>query len=618
MTEPRTRKRLALFVFLLLVVGSLVVALWQYHQMVLSVYDGASASVYRRMIRPFSGPYETLGQRPVRVALMDAAGSDGAAESGEELIRQWKRFLNEQGFGVRRVGAPVSRTDLRGFNVVVVPGTAALSDAQLQLIKDFVADGNGVIMSWATGTRDHEGAWRDPWFLRHVAGIELDMSLAEEPAESRMTVMFDAQSPLVTGIEPGHILSLTRFDRPLTARIIESRARVAGGYVTQPPAAWAARAARRNSQPLSTRATIVHGDYLKGRFVWIGFSIASSTPAPDQQAVFRKVLRNAVLWATRQPMVEKPDWPEGVDSAFSVAWRIRRAEDVDDRLPALAHAYRIPLTSYVTPDFLRDHDDVTRHLAASGPVALWLADDDWAPAGDPPSLPALRAWRQQLAAYQGEAPAGCLIGAGAGDEWFERLVEAGFDYVTRMDAAHGLPRLLREYRRIPVLVRAHELWEMPDMPVEMVPGGSTALLPLFDAAHQAGGLLHLSLPAGRIDEAQLEALDDLFTRVRRRRVWVAHAPEILDYYRIWGHLRVSADYPTPNRYVVQVSNTGTRPARDFKALVHLASSHRNLEVTPTTLGTPPVFPVTEDGFTWRFDVSRIPPGKNFVYHLYRD
>ncbi len=599
-----------------MVVSVLVIALWQYHQMVVAVYDGASASVYRRMLRPFSSAPDTIGQRPIRIALLQSVTSDGEPAVGDGLVRQWEQVLTQQGFGVRRIAAVQSRADLAGFNLVIVPGAVGLSDTELTMIKDFVARGNGVIMSWAAGTRDQAGGWREPWLLRHIAGIELDMSATDDESERPMTVEFDAQSPFATGLEPGVDLSLTRFDRPLTARVLESRTRVAGAR-GDAFTSWREYDEQRRPRPMRERAMIVHGDYLAGRFAWMGFTVASGTAAPEQQAAFQQVIRNAVVWTTRQPITVKPHWPETVGSAFTLAWRISRAEDVDDRLPALARAYRIPLTSYVAPDMLRESGELVRSLATTGPVALLLSADSSGAAGAPPSLTALRSWREQLAAVNRGAPIGCLIGIEAGTEWLDRLVEAGYDYVARPDSAHGLPRLLRTHRRVPVFVRVHELWEFPDTPIEVGPTDSTSLLRLFDSSYETGALLHLSLSSARIDDAVLQALDDLFARIRRRRVWTAHTADVLDFYRVWGHLRVSSDYPTPHRYVVQVSNTGTRPADDFNVMIRLASAHRTLDITPTTLGTPAVHAVTEDGITWRFDIPRIPAGKNFIYHVYR-
>ncbi len=616
MAELRSRKRLTLFFFFLMVIAVLVVALWQYHQMVVAVYDGASASVYRRMLRPFSSDFDSIGQHPIRIALLQAVPSDGEPAVGDGLVNQWEEMLTQQGFIVRRVATVQSRADLAGFNLVIVPGAVGLSDTELALIKDFVARGNGVIMSWAAGTRDKAGDWRDPWFLRHVAGIEVDMSVTDDETDGPMTVEFDAQSPFATGLEPGALLSVTRFDRPLTARVLESRTRVAG-VRGENFASWREYDERLRPRPMRKRALIVHGDYLAGRFAWMGFTISSGSAAPEQQAAFQQVIRNAVVWTTRQPITVKPHWPETIGSAFTMAWRISSAEDVDDRLPALARAYRIPLTSYVTPDMLRESGESVRSLATIGPVALLLSEDLSVRAGAPPSLAVLRTWREQLAEVNRGAPNGCLIGFDTDSEWMDRLVEAGYDYVARPDSAHGLPRLLRTHRRVPVLVRAHELWEFPDTPIEAGPTDATALLRLFEASHETGALLHLSLSAAQIDDAVLQDLDDLFARIRRRRVWTAHAADVLDFYRVWGHLRVSSDYPTPHRYVVQVSNTGTRTASDFNVMIRLASPHRTLDISPTTLGTPAVHAVTEDGITWRFEIPRIPAGKNFIYHVYR-
>jgi len=607
--------------------GLFSAALWQYHQMVVAIYDGATTSFYRRLFRPFRPPPEEADHHPVRIALMQRLpelAEDGvSAESYEGQISLWERMLSRQGFGVRRIREVRTPSDLIEFNLLVLPSVTALSATEQDVIKSYLARGGSAILSWAVGTRNAEGQWRPPDFLREIAGIDLGNPVPESETPGRTHISINPRSPLSFGMESGFTLDLMRFDQPLAAFVREPRTKVAAVWTEE------ARTAAATSFGVSwrtDRTVIAHGDYLDGRFVWLGFTISAAAPEPQQQRAFEMLMRNAVVWATRQPVAFKPNWPDEYSSALTLAWSLNDPSDYDERLPELAASHGISLTSYVSPAFMDAAPDKVRSLARHGPVGLLFRDFSFSEEGEVPTRSALEHWRRRVTSFNQTRYAGCrIVGSVVEPGWLDTLASAGFDYVASATSVYGLPHIVRTHRSIPILVRAHELWMVPDFEMSGAAlsanaprGGGRDLDSLFDHIHSRGGMLHLSVPTDLITGEAINELDRFLARVQRYRVWIAGSDRVMDFYRLWGHVRVFTDYPTPSRYVVQVNNSGTRRASDLTVFIRLPEPQSSPPaITPTTLGTPPVHAVSEDLQTWRFEIDGIDAGKTFIYHVHR-
>lgn len=626
--RARTRKRLGFLLFILMVVGVLSIALWQYHQMIVGVYDGATASVYRRMLSPFrDAPGEGLGHRPIRVALLrsdvTAAAMGAEAHGLDGLAQAWERFLTGERIPHRRIARLTDDGVLDDFNVLVMPAASALRDSEFEAIRRFLRRGNGVVMTWATGTRDEENRWRRFSLLQQVAGLELKGAVPGDP-DATASVLIDSRSPLAVGISPGFVLSLHRYDQPQFAAVREDRTRVTG--------AWSADA-RLEPHRLATppfqgdRAVIANGEYLGGRFVWLGFTLSSIVETTEQRDAAHHLLRNALAWSSRQAMAYRPAWPEDVRSAFSLSWRIRHASDVDERLLALVSNYRMPLSSFLAEDVISEHPELVRRLATLGEVGLLHEVDSTREDAPAPPPERLRRLHRALAEAAQNGPVGySMHEQKLSSAWLEAILRAGFRYVSGTRYDHLMPTVVRTYRPVPVFTRSRELWMLPETAYTRAGGGmasnprgnSGGMLDLFHIVHSLGGYYNLSLAAEQVDTPLLQQLDEVLAAVKRERVWTASMREITEYYRVWGHVKVSTDYPTPNRTAIQISNTGVEPVRNLRVYVQLSDAKRQMDLQPTTLGTPPVQPVTGDGRLWHFDIPRLPPGKNFMYHLYRE
>jgi len=336
-----------------------------------------------------------------------------------------------------------------------------------------------------------------------------------------------------------------------------------------------------------------------------------------------QLTRQAIAWVAQQAIAYKNPWSENMAGALALSWSLARADDFDERLPQLAGQYRLPLTTFVAPSLLEEAPDLVRRLAAMGTVALWAGE-----AGgpmDPPSQEVLIRWREQIERATGGQPVGVRLSPRtASDAWLEALVRSGYAFLSSPEYRHLLPQVIRTHRAMPIFARERELWLIPELTpadLEDAKRGSAQGEDSFERAMEAvamdEGLLHLSLAPGQVDSMMLNRLDALFSHAKRSHIWATDVASILEFYRVWGHLRVSTDYPTPNRTAIQISNTGARHSGDLSVFIRMSQRMESPDIRPTTLGSPPVHPFTQDGLTWRFDLARIPPGKNYLYHLYR-
>ncbi len=620
----RTRGRWAALFFLLVVVITLTVAIWQYHQMIVAIYDGASASVYRRMMRPFASGSDSIGQKPVRIALWhaEAAGEVLGAppRAFDEWVRQWEHFFARERFSYRRItGAALDVGALAEFNVLVLPTAVAMSNSEIEAVKRFLQRGNGVVMMWATGTRMETGAWRSASLLQQVGGLEITGPVPESDRAGVSSIAMSGRSPLTLGLPPGLVISVARYDEPLAARIREPRVEAVGAWIRA--SRWSPQS-RLSMEDQRDRAVIAYGDYLGGRFVWFGFPLGAAA-RPDQAQAMDLLTRQAVAWAARQPIAYKMFWPENISGVFTLSWSLNHPDEFDERLPALAGQYRLPLTSFVSPRLVEEAPELVRRLANFGPVGLWEVDGD--EVRQPPSIETLIRWREQIERLVGSRNVGARLSVPVvPDQWLDALVRAGYAYLSGTDYRHLLPQVVRTNRPLPVFARERELWLMPEMPLPDLEASVQSSRPLeygieaaVDAIAMEGGLLNLSLMAAQVDSTTMKRLDVILTRAKRARIWATDIVSVLEFYRVWGHLRVSTDYPTPNRSAIQISNTGTRYSGDLAVYILLARQAETVNITPTTLGSPSAHAFTADGITWRFDIARIPPGKNYLYHLYR-
>lgn len=599
-TQARNRRRGAFFLFLVLALVMMVAAIWQYHQMLVSIYDRAAEDVYRRL---FGRGGERRALMPLRVALFASPDLLAPEEQGPhyaQLIHAWERYLQRQDVGFRTLSEIPDAETSDQFDLLILPATSQMSDGQIEAVKEFLRRGKGLLMTWAAGTRDGAGAWRRYSLLHVVGGLEFTGVVAGED-ESYARLMLSARSPVSEGLPPGFRVRVRRRDQPVAVLARESRTH-AVGYWTEDA---------RPDAPVG----LAHGHYFDGRFVWIGCTIASAADEYEHQEAFFTLFRNAIIWAGGQPVASKPLWPKDLTGAFSLSQRIEHPGDINDTVLQLARRHHIPLSTFLSVNLL---DSLTaedwERLRAAGSVAL-VADREAGERRD--RVDGLRRARQRASEKLGREVVGFRSSDGTVDDpLLDDLSRAGFQYVAATDADRLAPYIVRSYRPVPLLTRPRELWLIPE---QTVADGADrdGLLDLHDQVRAHGGYAAMSVRPAEMTDDALRAWDALLARVRRERVWIASMDEIAGYGRRWGHIRLATRYVSPTVTRLTVSNTGRESVEDVPIQMDMDRSYRRVEFRPTTLGSPPVIPVAVDETRWRVTIPAMRAGKNYSYNISR-
>lgn len=615
--SSKGNRRVGFFIFLMVSQVLLVTALWQYHQVLVALYDDAVSQLYGRITGQAPSRDDLFG-KSVRAAIYQPVtdASDPTFAHQDALVRVWGEYLDAEAFGYRVLSSIQHPNDLARYHVLILPSITQMSDAEIDSVKAFARNGGGVLMGWATGTRDEEGRWRTDSLLNHMAGI----TMGDEPVETEeniSTLLLSSRASLNAGLPPQFHLKVRRYDRPLSGWIREPRTHSAGTWLV--PNKGGAAETVPDLVP-TAHSGIVYGEYLSGRFVWFGFTVASAVNDPEQLNAFQTVLRNSLLWAGRQVQAFKAIWPQEKTSAFGVSVLVRTQADLDERIFSLARKHSLPLTLYVTESLMADPSIPWQDLSKQFELA-WL-DDDQEKEDNPDrsfreEVRRFRDTAQLLRRLNGDRRLGYRRADGTSDDRMsDALVRAGFTYYSASDAEHSIPEIVRSYHPIRLITRPRELWMLPEeghQDTSRIEPAAQA----YTLSRDVGGYLNLILDPAQCSNAFLEGLDLLLQRIKQDNVWAASAGEIADHARVWGHLKISPSYSSSSRVGIQISNSGLEPIRDVTFFIAMGRPVSALEIKPTTLGSPNLQGSRQDDLVWKLYLSSIPPGKNYAYYVRR-
>ncbi len=125
-------------------------------------------------------------QRNPRVAILNSAYTirayqtlnplDGrAAERVEASVESWRNFIMDPNLEIRH--REISDADLEegnlidNYDVLILPSSIALSNLQINQIKDFMGEGGNVLATWTPGLYDQNGNWRGWSFIEDIFGV---------------------------------------------------------------------------------------------------------------------------------------------------------------------------------------------------------------------------------------------------------------------------------------------------------------------------------------------------------------------------------------------------------------------------------------------------------------
>ena len=609
------------FLWLLLAVNVVLVAgIWQYHRLIVEVSDGAASDLYRSVLSPF-GRGERLGGQSLRVAMLQSEATAHAFGEWRDgyynLLSMWRQMMDREGFGYRTVTEVPRGADAEPFNLLLLPAASCLGHGDREAVKAFLRAGKGVLMTWATGTRDEYGQWVRYSLLHEVGGME--MTGAPPVSEDNIgTIMLSGGYPVTADLYPGLALNVTAYDQPITCHVREERTKVDGVWSDPGEPSYELHSVR-------DRAAVTHGTYMGGRFVWTGYTIGAGMNLPEQREAFHMLFKSAMLWAGHQVLAFKPVWPDDRMSVVSVTLNIHGPEDVDMRLLEMLRRYRVPVTSFVRAGALDEVPERMSALAAAGEIGLLGT-----PGADYEGRPAavmraeIEASRKRLRAASGMDPRGFRLpeGVAHGDAMLDALVRAGFAYVSSADFDRMVPRPMRRYRPVALLTRPRTLWKVPEMRYlgggRLPPNVDNAMLAHFSQILALGGHYCLSFRPSAVDSGFVERLGTLVAAVKREpQVAFMTAGDVTAFWEGWDHIKVATRNLSPARTSLKISNTWFEPVGNVVVNVEMPHVLRRLDIESMTLGTELPESMSSSGVRWRLRFGRLGAGKHVVYYLNR-
>lgn len=618
--EKKQNRRLS-FLWLLLIVNIvLIIGVWQYHRVIVEVSDGAATGFLSQVFGGRDdGSTGALGKKAIRIALFrseaTAVSFGDNVEGYENLLELWRRYLDREGFGYETVETVPSGEDADRFNLLILPATRCMSEKDRDAVKAFLRSGKGVVMTWATGIRNEYGQWERFSLLHEIGGMDIvdPPPIREEGNVS--TVLLSGGYPLTSSLYPGVSMNVTAYDEPLSCHVREDRVRVDGVWSNPDEPSYALHNVR-------DRAAVVHGNYLSGRFAWMGFTIGAAEPNSDSQVAFNSMLHNMILWAGHQVHAFKPAWPDGRMSMVSITQNIETPEDISAELLQMMRRYRVSMTSFVNPEVAREYPDLVQQLANIGEVGMLAPSADYNGQSLNEQKQLLSEGRHWIEKATGEPARGVRFPAGVeyGDRAINAVVRSGFLYISDSEFDRMVPKPIREYRPVPFVTRPRVLWHVPEMPYVSIRDDSgmanrNTMLAHYTQIISLGGYFCLSFRPSVADAELMNQLENLLTVIRRSGGQIDTISNVTKLWEGWDNIRIATRLLSPERASLKISNTGTKHVDDIVINVEMPYVQEELDLESMTLGTEMPDQISNSGVRWQLKLNRMGAGKNVVYYI---
>lgn len=537
---------------------------------VLAAALAAAGLAYRLMwlgvvtVEPLAPRVTCATPASLRVAIVHSEATARFLGSGavyDAHAGHWQKLARSLGAKAELIGDAGLEAGLDAYGVVVLPSVVCIGEQGRAGIRAFLAAGGGVIVTWATGTRDENAEWQGWDFLRELTGAD---SFQSRDAEAPWFVGFRARNPLAAGPPAGLRVQVASPDR------LEATALDVDAY-------WSDARLFPRSAALSpsVQGALLHRER-SGRVAWLGFHENAATG--DAAKLLETVLANSLAWVGRATRVEVEPWPAPHGSAVLLALDVdQSAENASYAAEALLRA-GAPGTFFYPSERVDDLRD-TPSIARAGELALQGRPFGAAQGFDRLSGLATaryRLWRSGVTVF-GLAHAdvdrdGLLAFGGTG---FHYYFVDGAEGSSVRPAAVTLTQSWGPLRRELALVR---LARTTDDDLHLSPLGLFGLEPEwvtrriladFDTVRGLGGLYVLSYHSQGLSSPEYApVLSRLVEEWRRNGAWVASAGEIAGWWTARGGLSVAVSPAgDPPR-------TGGKPPRTGALRVEVSSATR--------------------------------------------
>lgn len=283
-----------------------------------ATFDTRNAYIEKEVYR-YLKEYESLldGQLPVKDVgiyyskyTRDGLGSDNEANDGYGVfIKGAERNLLNHHIQYNFIpDLDFSPEKLKSLKVLVIPNGAWLSDGQLEIIKEYVKGGGGLIASYETSLYDEKGRRRPDFGFKELFG--LSFTGIKKDTSSDCYQLVREPYPVFDGMDIGKTsLIMNEGETLLCTLEKESKARAVCTYVpkiyNQPPEyAWI-------PDLVTEYPTVTVNEYGRGRVVYFA-NQTDKLCYTNGHEDFGQLFYNAVAWAADRTFTVITNAPESV------------------------------------------------------------------------------------------------------------------------------------------------------------------------------------------------------------------------------------------------------------------------------------------------------------------
>ena len=542
-----------------------------------------SVSVAKGQLLP-----DTLVPKSVRVAVLRSRATADFLRMGdtyESHAQYWRHLLERHGWSSDFISDDQLEQKLSDYRVLVLPAVTCLSQRQQEAILAFVRRGNGVVATWATGTRNERGSWLGWRFLQELTDADaFEISHLDPP----WYLSFGTASPMTVGIAAA------------TRAQVESTDRIAATAL-QVDAYWSDfRFFPADSKlPPSFLGAMLHKQGpQQGRVVWLGFH-ENSAVAADKD-VIDSVLANAIAWTAKQSLVAVDPWPAPYSSAVLLAMQLELAPANANYTADMLLQNHTEGSFFALSGDLRQNRDLLQTLDRAGEVGSHgrqLVPLDRM--GRLRSAYELLSSRLALERASGHNVSGFAPVYGALPlEALPLLRLARYRYfLAGAEGNSALPQMLNLSQRWGPFQRERHLlrlvrWGDPDL--NLSPLGLTGLDQDWvverisadaSAIISTGGLYVLLYHSQGLSAPEyVPALAQLIARWKARPVWITTGSSIANWWSRRALVSISLSTKSAGVVQLHVEYQGPEPVQGVALTLYSSSDPGGLRVAPTSRG----------------------------------
>lgn len=480
------------------------------------------------------------------------------------LIGAWDALLAELGGTAIRISGAEAMASLGSGDLLVIPSAVCLDADERENVGHHLEAGGHVLASWALGVRDGSCDWVGYDLVAELARAETAGSL-EGGAPIFLTVPYG--TPFGVGLPPGTRIEL-RNEPWVTARARASDVFWSDWILNPFPAVGGGSAA-------AALATVHEGS--GGRLAWIGFRLGAGADT-DNDRLLRRLIENAVYWASGHAIGDIEPWPGGYRAALAVTvdaeYRFENSRRLAERLAELD----VPATFFIVSRLAFDNPELAEIFASVGEVGSHSVDHrQIAGRRFGSQLESLKQAREDVRAWSGRPALGLRPPRETYDwETLEAWRRVGGLYLAGANGARtAAPSVFQVHSGgVVVLPRLVD----DDHSVMVLRGRlssdslEAALLAGLQKMRSLGGLDLVTLHSQLIEsDLRVAAVESAIRTARENGdVWLAHGADIAGWWLRRSALDVRVRERSDGSFVISVRNYGDRPIAGARLRLYLA------------------------------------------------